>query len=110
MLYMVIERFNGKNAAAVYERFHRMGRMMPDGLKYLDSWTETNDDRCFQLMETGDPQTFSAWTAAWSDPSHDSCCNTRALRDVASRLPLYFDREGHEHQPVQLPNRISTTR
>jgi hypothetical protein len=67
MLYMIIERFKGRNAAAVYDRFQRLGRMMPDGLKYLDSWIETNDDRCFQLMETNDPQTFSAWTAAWSD-------------------------------------------
>jgi hypothetical protein len=67
MLYMIIERFKGRNAAPIYDRLRRLGRMMPDGLTYLDSWIETNDDRCFQLMETDDPQTFAAWTASWSD-------------------------------------------
>ena len=67
MLYMIIERFKDRNAAPIYDRLHRLGRMMPEGLMYLDSWIETNGDRCFQLMKTDDPQTFAAWTAAWSD-------------------------------------------
>jgi hypothetical protein len=67
MLFMVIERFKGRDAAAVYTRHRERGRMMPDGLKYLGSWTEKNFDRCFQLMECEDESLFEEWTAHWRD-------------------------------------------
>jgi len=67
MLYMVIENFKDRNVAAVYKRFQEKGRMMPDGLNYIDSWVEQNHDRCFQLMETDDPSLFDQWTANWND-------------------------------------------
>jgi len=68
MLYMVIESFKSPNAAAaVYERFAEQGRMLPDGLTYLDSWVEENLNRCFQLMETDDPRLFDGWISNWSD-------------------------------------------
>ncbi|MEP6787605.1 MAG: DUF3303 family protein [Acidobacteriota bacterium] len=67
MLYMVIEYFKGSDAVAVYRRFNEKGRMMPDGLKYIDSWVEPNHDRCFQLMETDDPAHFAKWTENWDD-------------------------------------------
>jgi hypothetical protein len=67
MLFMVIEHFKNRDAAAVYNRFQERGRMAPDGLKYVDSWVETNFDRCFQLMETDDPHLFEQWIAQWSD-------------------------------------------
>ena len=41
--------------------------MAPDGLTYLDSWVETNQDRCFQLMETDDPALLEVWAASWAD-------------------------------------------
>jgi hypothetical protein len=41
--------------------------MLPDGLKYLDSWVEENLDRCFQLMETDDAKLFKQWIACWQD-------------------------------------------
>lgn len=65
--FMVIEKFRPGCRDAVYERFHRKGRMMPAGLFYLDSWLEQNGDRCFQLMETNDPKLFPEWTRNWAD-------------------------------------------
>jgi hypothetical protein len=41
--------------------------MLPDGLRYLDSWVEENLDRCFQLMETDDAKLFKLWIACWQD-------------------------------------------
>ena len=67
MLYMVIERFKNKNAAAVYRRFRERGRMAPDGLTYVDSWVETNFDRCFQLMDCENPKLLEQWAANWQD-------------------------------------------
>jgi hypothetical protein len=63
---MVVERFT-QGAAPVYERATEQGRLLPDGLVYLDSWVDERLDRCFQLMETDDPALFDEWTARWSD-------------------------------------------
>lgn len=67
MMFMVIERFRGGDAAAVYRRFRERGRMLPDGLRYLESWTGSDFGRCFQLMECDDPRLFDEWTARWHD-------------------------------------------
>ena len=67
MRYMVIEQFAPGAKDKVYERFQARGRMLPDGLVYIDSWLEKEGDRCFQLMETNDPSLFDLWTNAWKD-------------------------------------------
>lgn len=68
MLYMVIERFRSREAATeVYARFAERGRMLPDGLTYIDSWVEVSFGRCFQVMETEDVSLFDQWIANWSD-------------------------------------------
>jgi Protein of unknown function (DUF3303) len=64
---MVIERFL-RGAEPVYARAAERGRMLPEGLAYVDSWVDARTrDRCFQLMETDDPGLFELWIAAWSD-------------------------------------------
>ena len=67
MLFMVVERFRDGNARPVYERAGTHGRMLPDGLRYLDSWVEASFGRCFQLMECDDLALLMAWIARWSD-------------------------------------------
>ena len=67
MKYMVIEQFKGGNSEPVYQRFHERGRMLPEGLSYVDSWVDVNSGRCFQLMETENPQLFDTWIACWND-------------------------------------------
>jgi len=37
MLFMVIERFRDGNANVVYGRFREKGRLMPDGLIFVES-------------------------------------------------------------------------
>src|SRR5262245_45240015 len=67
MLFMVIERFKGRDAKAVYRRLRDQGRGAPDGLRYIDSWVEANFDRCFQLMECADARLLQQWVAFWGD-------------------------------------------
>ena len=67
MLFMVIERFRGRDAKAVYRRFRDRGRMAPEGLTYVGSWIEANFDRCFQLMECEDARLLQRWVADWGD-------------------------------------------
>jgi len=66
-MYMVIERFRNRDARPIYERFRDHGRMMPEGLRYVSSYIETNFDRCFQLMECEDEALFRRWTMHWAD-------------------------------------------
>jgi len=68
MLYMVIEHFR-LGPKPVYQRAAERGRMLPEGLRYVDSWIvdDGNLDRCFQLMETDDPSLFEVWHDNWRD-------------------------------------------
>ena len=65
--YMVVETHRPGTLEEVYRRFHAKGRMMPDGLFYIDSWLEKDGDRCFQLMETDNFALFAEWTKHWDD-------------------------------------------
>ena len=67
MLFMVVERFREPGAAAVYARARERGRMMPDGLQYVDSWVDASFGRCFQLMACDDLSLLMAWIGRWSD-------------------------------------------
>jgi Protein of unknown function (DUF3303) len=65
--YMVIEQFAPGMKEKAYDRFREKGRMLPDGLVYIDSWLEKAGDRCFQLMETNDRSLFDRWMENWKD-------------------------------------------
>ena len=64
---MVIEMFKPGSGKKVYARYESKGRMLPDGLKYIDSWLTQDGKRCFQLMETDNPELFNLWIEQWSD-------------------------------------------
>lgn len=67
MLYMVIERYKNRDTKAVYRRFREKGRMAPAGVDYVESWVETNFDRCYQLMECSDVRLLEKWADHWRD-------------------------------------------
>jgi Protein of unknown function (DUF3303) len=64
--YIVVERFR-QGPEPVYARAAGQGRMLPEGLEYIDSWVDERLDRCFQLMEADDRSLFEQWIARWSD-------------------------------------------
>ena len=86
MLYMVIEHFKNRNAAPIYKRFREHGRMAPEGLKYIDSWVETNFDRCFQLMETEDKELFHQWIANWNDLADFEIIEVRTSQQASALM------------------------
>jgi hypothetical protein len=67
MLFMVVERFAAGRATDVYRVARERGRMLPEGLVYVDSWVSAALDVCFQLMECEDPVLFQEWVARWGD-------------------------------------------
>jgi hypothetical protein len=67
MLFMVIEHFKNADPKPIGERFTRSGRMLPDGLAYHASWVDVAGSRCFQVMETQQPELLDAWISRWDD-------------------------------------------
>ncbi len=65
MLFIVIERFKDNDMIPIYKKLQEGGRMLPEGLKYIDSWVEPNFSRCFQLMECEDLKLFQEWSIMW---------------------------------------------
>jgi len=84
-MFLVIERFRNKDAAAVYRRFREKGRMLPDGLRYVDSWVTADFDRCFQLMECDDTRLFQQWIANWIDLADFEIVEVIPSKDAAAR-------------------------
>jgi hypothetical protein len=65
MLFMVIERF--KDIDLLRERFHRHGRMLPEGVVYQGSWMDKDGSRCFQIMDASDLASLMGWVRRWED-------------------------------------------
>jgi hypothetical protein len=65
MLFMVIERFKDHDMLPIYKRVRDEGRMLPEGLRYIDSWVEPNFSRCFQVMECEDLRVLQEWALKW---------------------------------------------
>jgi len=65
MLFMVIEHFRDNDMVPVYKKLRDSGRMLPNGLKYVNSWIEPNFAQCFQLMECDDLRAFQEWALQW---------------------------------------------
>jgi Protein of unknown function (DUF3303) len=67
MLFMVIEGFRNQDAKSVYRRFRDKGRLVPDGVTFVNSWVAADLGRCFQLMECDDITLLQKWVSEWSD-------------------------------------------
>lgn len=67
MLFMVVEKFRPGKVKALYQRFDEKGRMMPEGVTYINSWIDTDVSVCYQLMEADKPELLKEWIANWTD-------------------------------------------
>jgi hypothetical protein len=81
---MVVEQFT-QGPEPVYRRAAERGRMLPQGLVYIDSWVDERLDRCFQLMETDDPALFAEWIAHWRDLASFEVVPVLASAEAAAR-------------------------
>jgi hypothetical protein len=86
MLFMVIETFRNQDAKSVYRRFREKGRMMPEGLTFVQSFVTADLDRCIQLMECDDITLLQRWVAAWSDLIDFEIVPVVAGKDTAAAL------------------------
>ena len=79
---------------AVYARAAERGRMLPFGLAYLESWVEERGlNRCFQLMQTENPNLLDEWMGNWSDLVEFEIVPVITSADAAAHLA------GHRRPP-----------
>jgi hypothetical protein len=67
MQYMIVETFHPGKVRQLYARFQEKGRLLPQGVRYVNSWIDQDVTRCFQVMECDDPALLEEWTGRWSD-------------------------------------------
>jgi Protein of unknown function (DUF3303) len=93
MLYMVVERYVA-GPGPVYERAATHGRLLPEGLRYVDSWVVESDelDRCFQLMDTDDPSLLDRWRERWSDLAEFDVFPVINSDQAAARVGVVWER------------------
>lgn len=73
MLFIVIETFRSGSPDAVGIRFREKGRMMPDDIRYVDSWMAIDGTTCYQIMNAESREALDRWIAggrtSWILPS-----------------------------------------
>jgi len=67
MLYMVIEHFHPGKLKELYQRFDEKGRMLPNGVSYINSWVHENMTLCYQVMESDSIDKLHDWFRNWDD-------------------------------------------
>jgi len=86
MLFMVIEHFRPGKAPEVYRRFRDRGRLAPEGVRYVSSWTDIEFRRCFQVMEAADESMLEEWTSNWSDLVEFEVIPVRSSQEAAAAI------------------------
>jgi len=67
MQYMIIEKIHMGKVKALYERFELQGRMLPEEVRYIDSWINEDVTICYQLMESRTKELLNNWIERWKD-------------------------------------------
>jgi hypothetical protein len=64
---MVIEHFHPGKINELYRRFAEKGRMLPEGVQYINSWINEALTVCYQVMEADSAGKLNQWIANWTD-------------------------------------------
>jgi len=67
MQYMIIETFHPDKIKALYQRYDEKGRMMPEGVTFVNSWINESVTVCFQVMESDSIDKLNEWIGHWDD-------------------------------------------
>ncbi len=65
MRYMIIEHFHKNRVKELYAKFDKEGRLLPEGVEYIDSWIDEKVETCYQLMESESTELLQEWCRRW---------------------------------------------
>jgi len=66
---MIIETFHPGKVKQLYKRFEENGRLMPEGVQYINSWINEDVTTCYQVMESDTEKKIYEWIQNWIDLS-----------------------------------------
>lgn len=64
---MIIEHYRPGKTEEIYRRFSEKGRMLPQGVEFINSWIEENLQKCYQVMKSESPEKLEEWINNWKD-------------------------------------------
>ena len=64
---MIIEKFHPDKVKDMYKRFEEKGRMLPEGVIYINSWLNESVSMCYQVMEADTIEKIHEWISNWND-------------------------------------------
>jgi hypothetical protein len=67
MLYLIIEHFHPGKVKELYKRFEEKGRLMPEGVEYINSWIDEHVRTCYQIIESYFREKIEEWVNLWND-------------------------------------------
>lgn len=65
--YLIIECYKTGKVNEIYHRFAEKGRMLPDGVEYINSWVTEDLTTCYQIMRSKQRDLLDIWIANWED-------------------------------------------
>lgn len=69
MLYIITEHFHKDKVKQLYHCFAEKGRMLPEGVSYINSWINEDVSICYQAMESDATERIEEWIGNWNDLS-----------------------------------------
>jgi hypothetical protein len=64
---MIIETFHQGKQQQIYKRVEEKGRMLPEGVVYINSWITEDLSTCYQVMEADNTDKIQEWISHWED-------------------------------------------
>lgn len=67
MTYMIIETFHQGKVKRLYERFAEKGRLLTEGIHYINSWIDEDVATCYKVMESDQEEKIYDCIKYWND-------------------------------------------
>ncbi|MDD9945465.1 MAG: DUF3303 family protein [Myxococcales bacterium] len=92
MLYFLKTRYL-HGPGPVYERAAAQGRMLPEGVRFIDSWIVDDDrlDVCYEVVDADDPALLDVWMERWADLISAEVVPVIRSSEAAARVGCVWD-------------------
>lgn len=86
MQYLIIEYFKKDKIKTLYQRLDEKGRMLPDGVIYINSWIDEKVEKCYQIMESKNLELLEEWISNWKDLADFEIIRVISSREAKEKI------------------------